>query len=183
MNVVRCVIIGSSAVGKTCLKYLLVYNQSKEIDTSTGVLERPEVVAVTSEQFLVEEGSSVWTLVTDSKMEGSIRRIVKDKEYDKKEAYPVINNPGDHGSLAEENEIVEKLVLLPAEVQVPPHSSIPTDKPNVTPTKEDTPPPVATPVCSPLDEASKAKASLIKAREEVLAVSYTHLTLPTTPYV
>ena len=170
MNVVRCVLIGSSAVGKTCLKYLLVYNQSKEIDTSTGVLERPEVVAVTSEQFLVEEGSSVWTLVTDSKMEGSIRRIVKDKEYDKKEAYPVISDPGDHGSLAEENEIIEKLVLLPAEVEVPPHleSSIPTETPIVTPTKEDTPPPMATPVCSPLDEASKAKASLIKAREEVL---------------
>ena len=170
MNVVRCVLIGSSAVGKTCLKYLLVYNQSKEIDTSTGVLERPEVVAVTSEQFLVEEGSSVWTLVTDSKMEGSIRRIVQDKEYDKKEAYPVISDPGDHGSLAEENEIIEKLVLLPAEVEVPPQlkSSIPTDTPSVTPTKEDTPPPMATPVCSPLDEASKAKASLIKAREEVL---------------
>ena len=147
MNVVRCVLIGSSAVGKTCLKYLLVYNQSKEIDTSTGVLARPEVVAVTSEQFLVEEGSSVWTLVTDSKMEGSIRRIVKDKEYDKKEAYPVISDPGDHGSLAEESEIVEKLVLPPAEVEVPPHSSTPTDTPSVTPIKEDTPPPMATPVC------------------------------------
>ena len=88
INVIRCVVCGTSFVGKSSLKQLLAHNQSKEIHTSTGVLERPEVVAVTSEQYLVEEGSSVWTLVTDSKMEASIRKCAAEGDYKEKDMYP-----------------------------------------------------------------------------------------------
>ena len=88
INVIRCVVCGASFVGKSSLKHLLAHNQSKEIHISTGVLERPEVVAVTSEQYQVEEGSSVWTLVTDSKMEGSIRKCAAEGDYKVKDTYP-----------------------------------------------------------------------------------------------
>ena len=88
INVIRCVVCGASLVGKSSLKQLLAHNQSKEIHTSTGVLERPEVVTVTSEQYQVEEGSSVWTLVTDSKMEGSIRKCAAEGDYKEKDTYP-----------------------------------------------------------------------------------------------
>ena len=44
VKVVRAIFCGSPEVGKSSLKYNLVYGKSKEVKISTGVAESPEVV-------------------------------------------------------------------------------------------------------------------------------------------
>ena len=75
-------------MGKSSFKYLLLHNKSKEMNTSTGVLERPEVVAVTSEQFHVDQ--SVWTLITDTEMEESVRKTIQEDEFMEKPTFPAV---------------------------------------------------------------------------------------------
>ena len=75
-------------MGKSSFKYLLVYNKSKEMNTSTGVLVRPEVIAVTSEQFHVDQ--SVWTLITDTEMEESVHKTIQEDEFMEKPTFPAV---------------------------------------------------------------------------------------------
>ena len=46
VKIVRCFFIGPSGAGKSCCKRLLVHNESKEITTSTGLAETPEIVMI-----------------------------------------------------------------------------------------------------------------------------------------
>ena len=73
VGVTRCLFIGPPAVGKSSLKHLLVRNKSKVVKTSTPVMEAPDVVRVTSEQYAIEEGSSNWEIVEGETMTQSVK--------------------------------------------------------------------------------------------------------------
>ena len=73
MEVIRCLFIGPPAVGKSSLKHLLVHNESKAVKTSTPVMEAPDVVRVTSEQYAIEKASSNWELVEENAMTQSVQ--------------------------------------------------------------------------------------------------------------
>ena len=81
MEVIRCLFIGPPAVGKSSLKHLLVHNESKAVKTSTPVMEAPDVVRVTSEQYAIEEGSSNWELVEGETMTQSVKWSTLNRHY------------------------------------------------------------------------------------------------------
>ena len=81
MEVIRCLFIGPPAVGKSSLKHLLVHNESKAVKTSTPVMEAPDVVRVTSEQYAIEEGSSNWELVEGETMTQSVQLSALEHQY------------------------------------------------------------------------------------------------------
>ena len=99
MEVIRCLFIGPPAVGKSSLKHLLVHNKSKAVKTSTPVMEAPDVVRVTSEQYAIEEGSSNWELVEGDTMTQSVKWSTLNRHYKfsqavKKESKTEDNHPG-----------------------------------------------------------------------------------------
>ena len=93
LNIIRCVLVGPPKVGKSCLKHLLVHNKSKEVTTSTPVLESPEIVTftpkvvtftATPELYITQQGSSsVWQPIKD--MEGMIKKWTMEEEYETQE--------------------------------------------------------------------------------------------------
>ena len=157
------VLTGSSEVGKSSFKYLLAYNKSKEIKKSTGVMERPEVVAVTSEQFLVDQ--SVWTLITDTEMEESVRRTIQKDEFIKNLTFPAI----------EEAELKPKVQSKRDGVEVQPSSQISeytsaehmgeASPPGTLPHSSEREPRLT---ATPLPQESQIVSLLIEAREELL---------------
>ena len=82
VEVTQCIFSGSSAVGKSSLKHLLVHNTPKAVKTSTAVVDTPEVIHVSSEQYAVEEGASAWQLVGDDVMGKSLYECIKSKSYE-----------------------------------------------------------------------------------------------------
>ena len=76
----RCIFAGPPGKGKSCLKHLLVHDEPKEVKTSTGVMEKPDVVTISAEKFAVE-GTSVWLPLTDDKMASSIKSSCQKREY------------------------------------------------------------------------------------------------------
>ena len=76
----QCIFAGPPGKGKSCLKHLLVHNKPKEVKTSTGVMEKPDVVTISAEKYAVE-GTSVWLALTDDKMASSIRLAVQDRAF------------------------------------------------------------------------------------------------------
>ena len=76
----RCIFMGPPGAGKSCLKHLLVHNKPKEVKISTPVMEKPDVVTISAEEYAVE-GTSVWIPVTDEKMASSIRSSCQNREY------------------------------------------------------------------------------------------------------
>ena len=81
VQVTPCIIVGPSAVGKSTLKHLLVHNKPKVVKTSTAVVEKPEVVTVSSEQYAVGGDTSAWQLVDNDVMGKSIQKCVTGKAY------------------------------------------------------------------------------------------------------
>ena len=81
VDINRCILIGPSGTGKSCFKHLLVHNKPKEVKLSTPVMERPDVVTISAEEYAVE-GTSVWVPLTDEKMANSIRSSCQNREYD-----------------------------------------------------------------------------------------------------
>ena len=81
VEVIRCLFIGPPAVGKSSLKHLLVHNESKAVKTSTPVMEAPDVVRVTFEQYAIEEGSSNWELVEGGTMTKSVQMSALEHQY------------------------------------------------------------------------------------------------------
>ena len=73
MEVTRCLFIGPPAVGKSSLKHLLIHNRSKAVETSTPVMEAPDVMRVASEQYAVEDGASYWQLLEGNAMKQSVQ--------------------------------------------------------------------------------------------------------------
>ena len=76
----RCIFAGPPGKGKSCLKHLLVHDKPKEVKTSTGVMEKPEVVTISAEKYAVE-GTSVWLPLTDDKMASSIKSSCQKRKY------------------------------------------------------------------------------------------------------
>ena len=76
----RCIFTGPPGTGKSCLKHLLVHNKPKEVKISTPVMEKPDVVTISAEEYAVE-GTSDWIPVTDEKMASSIRSSCQNREY------------------------------------------------------------------------------------------------------
>ena len=81
VEVIRCLFIGPPAVGKSSLKHLLVHNESKAVKTSTPVMEAPDVVRVTSEQYAIVGGSSNWELVEGETMTQSVQLSALEHQY------------------------------------------------------------------------------------------------------
>ena len=81
MEVTRCLFIGPPAVGKSSLKHLLIHNKSKAVKISTRVMESPDVVRVTSEQYTVEGGSSSWKLLDGKAMIQSVQKTAIERKY------------------------------------------------------------------------------------------------------
>ena len=92
----RCILAGPPGKGKSCLKHLLVHNKPKEVKTSTGVMEKPDVVTISAEKYAVE-GTSVWLPLTDDKMASSIKSSCQKRKYHIPEGGPEDR----HGKLAQ----------------------------------------------------------------------------------
>ena len=75
-----CIFAGPPAKGKSCLKHLLVHDKPKVVKTSTGVMEKPDVVTISAEKCAVE-GTSVWLPLTDDKMASSIKSSCQKRRY------------------------------------------------------------------------------------------------------
>ena len=90
VKVTPCIFVGAPAVGKSSLKHLLVHNTPKAVKTSTAMVDTPEVVTVSSEQYAVEGGTSAWQLVSNDVMERSLQACVNDKAYDEGQ-YPELH--------------------------------------------------------------------------------------------
>ena len=76
----RNIFMGPPAVGKSCLKHLLVHNKPKEVKISTPVMAKPEVVSISAEKYAIK-GTSVWLPLSDEKMACSIRSSCLSCEY------------------------------------------------------------------------------------------------------
>ena len=76
----RCIFTGPPSVGKSCLKHLLVHNKPKKVKMSTPVMEKPDVVTISAEEYAIEE-TSVWVPLTDDKMASSIRSSCQNRKY------------------------------------------------------------------------------------------------------
>ena len=81
LDVVRTILIGPSANGKSTLKHLLVHDESVDITRSTPVLETPAIVSLSSEQFAAKEASSSWKVVSDESMAACIRIACRGRDY------------------------------------------------------------------------------------------------------
>ena len=82
VEVTPCIIVGPPAVGKSTLKHLMVHNKPKAVKASTAVMEKPEVVTVSSEQYAVGGSTSAWQLVNNDVMGKSLRACVTGRAYD-----------------------------------------------------------------------------------------------------
>ena len=107
VEVTPCIIVGGPAVGKSSLKHLLVHNTPKAVKTSTAVVDTPEVVTVSFEQYAVEGGTSAWQLVSNDVMGRSLQACVSDKAYDEGQ-YPEL-----HQSKAKQSHQQRKAAATP----------------------------------------------------------------------
>ena len=73
--------MGAPAAGKSSLKHLLAHNESKAIHTSTPVMETPDIVSISTEQFTVQEASSSWKTVSEEDVAASVRIACRDHLY------------------------------------------------------------------------------------------------------
>ena len=95
MEVIRSILVGPSASGKSTVKHLLVHNAPKAVKVSTAALETPEVVTkqsaldFSSEQYSVQEGTSSWQPVSSDIMKNSLHHCIASKAYEEKNQYPV----------------------------------------------------------------------------------------------
>ena len=90
MEVTPCILVGAPATGKSSLKHLLVHNTPKAVKTSTAVVDTPEVVTVSTEQYAVEGGTSAWQPVSKDVMGRSLQACVTAKAYDEGQ-YPELH--------------------------------------------------------------------------------------------
>ena len=81
IDVTRTIFMGPPCTGKSSLKHLLAYNRSKEINTSTPIMETPAIVSISSEQYAFQESSSSWKVVSEQDMAASIRIACRDHKY------------------------------------------------------------------------------------------------------
>ena len=111
VEVTQCVFIGPSATGKSSLKHLLVHNTPKAVKTSTAIIDTPEVVNVSSEQYAVHGGCSAWQLVDDDTMAKSLYDCITSKAYN--EGWKSPQKRVSHIPTSSSNEIVTSLLYNP----------------------------------------------------------------------
>ena len=97
VEVTPCILVGAPATGKSSLKHLLVHNTPKAVKTSTAVVDTPEVVTVSTEQYAVEGGTSAWQPVSNDVMGRSLQACVTAKAYDEGQ-YPELHQRKDRQS-------------------------------------------------------------------------------------
>ena len=69
-----------------------MHNTPKAVKESTGVMDTPEVVSVSSEQYAVEDGSSAWQMVNSDIMRKSLHACIvheKGTIHEENVQYPV----------------------------------------------------------------------------------------------
>ena len=85
VKVIRSLLVGPSGVGKSSLRHLLVHGKSKEITTSTPVMETPDVIG---ELYTEDEESSIWKQVTKDCLHDSVKQCTRERRYEKPPHYP-----------------------------------------------------------------------------------------------
>ena len=88
VDITQCIFVGAPAVGKSSLKHLLVHNTPKAVKTSTAVVDTPQVVTISTEQYAVEGSTSTWQLVTDDVMGKSLQACINARAFDYNAQYP-----------------------------------------------------------------------------------------------
>ena len=86
---IRALFVGPSGVGKSSLRHLLVHGKSKEITTSTPVMETPDVMVV-GEHYAVDDESSIWKQVTKNCLHHSVKQCTRERCYEESPHYPSI---------------------------------------------------------------------------------------------
>ena len=103
VDVTQCILVGASGVGKSTLKHFLVHDAPEAVKTSTAVVEKPEVIAVSSEQYTVHEATSTWQLVDSDVMWRSLQVCVNAKAYDEDQySEPLRHQDDQHQQLEEQ---------------------------------------------------------------------------------
>ena len=72
--------MGPSSSGKSSFKHLLAYNKPRGSNTSTPIMEAPQIVSISSEQYTLQESSSSWKVVSQQDMAASIRIECRDRK-------------------------------------------------------------------------------------------------------
>ena len=80
----RSIFVGPPEAGKSSLKHLLVHNTPKAVNTSTAVMDTPEVVR--SEQYTVGESTSAWQLVDSDVMKKALHTCIASQAYEEKDS-------------------------------------------------------------------------------------------------
>ena len=86
--VTRSIFVGPPEAGKSTLKHLLVHNTPKAVKTSTAVMDTPDVVSFSSEQYTVGETTSAWQLVNSDVMMKALHACISNEAYEEKVHYP-----------------------------------------------------------------------------------------------
>ena len=87
VEVIRSLLVGPSGVGKSSLRHLLVHGKSKEITTSTPVMETPDVLVV-GEHYAVDDECSIWKQVTGDCLRDSLKQCTVERRYEESPHYP-----------------------------------------------------------------------------------------------
>ena len=87
IEVIRVCFIGPSGAGKSSLRHLLVHGESKEMRTSTPVMETPDIV-VFGEHYTMDEGSSIWKPVSENCLNQSVKHCAEERNYQECAQYP-----------------------------------------------------------------------------------------------
>ena len=114
-------------MGKSSLKYNLVYGKSKEVKISTGVAESPEVVIATN--YLATGSDADWIPVDEEVMETLVRTCTNQEDYEEHSTYPTPSFPPDEDP---EVEVISSTQVTPSPLPI---SGSTQDTP-VTPTTE-----------------------------------------------
>ena len=88
MAVTRSIFVGPPEAGKSTLKHFLVHNTPKAVKTSTAVMDTPEVVSFSAEQYVMGESTSAWQLVDRHVMREALCACVQNEAYKEKGHYP-----------------------------------------------------------------------------------------------
>ena len=100
---IRALFVGPSGVGKSSLRHLLVHGKSKEITTSTPVMETPDVMVV-GEHYAVDDESSIWKQVTKNCLHHSVKQCTRERRYEESPHYP--STIGSSSSDVQEENII-----------------------------------------------------------------------------
>ena len=80
IDVARIIFMGPTSSGKSSFKHLLAYNKPRESNTSTPIMEAPQIVSISSEQYVLQESASSWKVVSQQDMAASIRIECRDRK-------------------------------------------------------------------------------------------------------